>query len=89
VNASPAVSPWQAPDVVVLFVLNMLGAVVILAGAFWARGLTDVQRQFPAANLAVAGLLVAGFGNITWLLTGRRAVSHRRRRLLVDEPLQD
>jgi hypothetical protein len=73
----------------VLFVLNMLGAVVILAGAFWADGLDEVNRQFPAANLSVAGLLVAGFGNITWLLSGRRSVSLRRGRLLVDEPLPE
>ena len=86
-NTSP--SPWHAPDIAVLFFLNAVGAVVILAGAFWARGLDEVPRQFPAVNLSVAGLLVAGFGNISWLLTGRRAVSHRRRRLLVDEPLPE
>ncbi|HWB36167.1 MAG TPA: hypothetical protein VHA75_09095 [Rugosimonospora sp.] len=80
-------SPWQAPDVAVLFVLNAVGAAVIVAGALWAGGLDEVPRQFPAANLSVAGLLVAGFGNVTWLLSGRRAVSQRRRRLLADEPM--
>lgn len=85
-NGSRAIAPWHAPDVLVLVVLNLLGGVVILAGALWARGLDEVPRQFPAANLSVAGLLVAGFGNVVWLLTGRRAISHRRRRLLVDEP---
>ncbi|HVW34577.1 MAG TPA: hypothetical protein VHL53_18745 [Acidimicrobiia bacterium] len=79
-------SPWQSPDVVVLAALNTLGAVVIVAGALWARNFDDVSRQFPAANLSVAGLLLAGFGNVAWLLTGRRAMAKRRGRLLVDEP---
>ena len=82
-------SPWQSPDVVVLAALNALGAIVIVAGAVWTRNFDDVSRQFPAANLSVAGLLIAGFGNIAWLLTGRRAVAQRRVRLLADEPVPD
>lgn len=88
-NARAAGSPWQGPDFVVAVGLNVLGAVVILTGAVWADGLDEVTRQFPAANLSVAGLLVAGFGNIAWLLSGRRAVSRRRGRVLVDDSPSD
>jgi hypothetical protein len=56
-------------------------------GWYLASGEIKYSRQIGPANLAVAGLLVAGAGHVAYLMRGRRAVGERRRRLLGDPTL--
>jgi hypothetical protein len=58
----------------VLTVLNAVGLFTIVTGWAWASGETAFDDQFPAANLAIAGLMVALAGNLAWLFAGRRAL---------------
>jgi hypothetical protein len=81
--------PWTGRDLVVVVGLNLLGLTAILLGSVWSSGRTLLADQFPATNLTVVGLIVAGAGNITWLLSGRRAVGRARVALFgprVDNP---
>ena len=74
--------PWTRRDVIVVVALNVAGLAVIVAGWAWASGRTVLADQFPATDLAVIGLIVAGAGNIAWLLANRRAIGRARRSLL-------
>jgi hypothetical protein len=78
---------WSAEDWVrwALFVAG--GLVLWLVGWYLASGEINYSRQIGPANLAVAGLLVAGAGHVWCLMRGRRAIGERRRRLLGDPAL--
>ena len=71
-DAAPA--PWSGRDRLVLAVLNTVGLVTIVTGWLWASGETVFDDQFPATNLAIAGLMMALAGNLAWLFAGRRAL---------------
>lgn len=71
-------APWNRRDRLVVAVLNAAGFAAILGGWAWASDQTIIGDQFPAANLTVVGLIVAGAGNISWLLSGRRAVGRAK-----------
>jgi hypothetical protein len=75
-NAASA--PWSRRDLLRAAVLNALGLAAILGGWIWASGRNLLGDQFPAANLTVVGLILAGAGNISWLLSGRRAVGRAK-----------
>jgi hypothetical protein len=62
----------------VVFGLNLLGLAAIVGGWLWASDRGLLGDQFPAANLAVVGLIVAGAGNISWLLSGRRTIGRAK-----------
>ena len=70
--------PWAGRAFVVVVVLNLVGAGAIIGGWLWASGRTVLADQFPGANLTVVGLVVAGGGNISWLLSGRRAIGQAK-----------
>ena len=59
---------------------------VFLIGAAWwgVSGTAALDAQVGWANVGVLGVVAAGAGNVNWLLSGRRAVGERRRRLLAD-----
>jgi hypothetical protein len=71
-------APWGRRDLVTVAVLNLIGLGLIVGGWLWASDRTLVADQFPAANLTVIGLVVAGAGNVSWLLSGRRAVGRAK-----------
>jgi hypothetical protein len=53
-----------------------------LVGWYLAAGETNYNRQIGSANLAVAGLLLAGAGHVWCIMKGRRAIGERRRQLI-------
>jgi hypothetical protein len=59
--------------------LNAVGLALLVAGWSMASGRLLFHDQVSGANVAIAGIIVAGVGNGVWLLTGRRAVGLRRR----------
>ena len=70
--------PWHAGDVSSLATLNAVGLALLVTGWFMASGQLLFHNQVAGANVAVAGVIVAGVGNGVWLVTGRRAVGMRR-----------
>ena len=62
-----------------LLTLNAVGLALVVAGWYVAAGRLLFHDQVSGANVAVAGVIVAGVGNGLWLLTGRRALGLRRR----------
>jgi hypothetical protein len=62
-------------------VLNVIGAVAIVGGWLWASGRTVLEDQYPATALTVGGLVVAGLGNLAWLLAARRSMAVVKRTL--------
>jgi len=77
----PAI-PWRTVDLIVLYAANVIGAVLLLAAWLAASGSVSPDGQVPWLNLALAGIIVAGSGNVVWLLAGRRRVGTLRRSLL-------
>jgi len=73
--------PWRLGDAMSLVTLNAVGIGLVLTGWYVAAGRLLFHDQVSGANVAIAGIIVAGVGNGVWLLTGRRAVGLRRRTL--------
>jgi hypothetical protein len=73
--------PWRLGDALSVLTLNAIGLVLVLTGWYVAAGRLLFHDQVVGANVAVAGIIVAGAGNGMWLLTGRRALGLRRRNL--------
>jgi len=76
--SAPA-SPWRLGEAMSMVTLNAVGFVLVVAGWSVAAGRLLFHDQVSGANVAIAGIIVAGVGNGVWLLTGRRAVGLRRR----------
>ncbi len=70
--------PWRLGDAMSLVTLNAVGIALLVTGWFMAGGRLLFHDQVSGANVAIAGIIVAGVGNAVWLLTGRRAVGLRR-----------
>src|SRR5580698_6984753 len=79
---------WGPDDLLRWAFAIFAGAIVI--GVAWYVGAGDVSlnKQIGPTDAAVAGLLLSGLGNATWLLRGRRAVGERRQALLPDPRAQ-
>ena len=73
--------PWTGRDLTVVVVLNVVGLAAIVAGWRCASGATVLADQFPATNLTVVGLIVAGAGNVAWLVSVRRTLGQAKRAL--------
>jgi len=58
------------------------GLALMISGWVQLSGGSSVDAQIPWLNVAVSGLLLAGFGNTLWLLRGRRSVADLRTSLL-------
>lgn len=74
-----SVRPWRHGDALSLLTLNAVGLVLVLTGWYVAAGRLLLHDQVAGANIAVAGIIVAGAGNAVWLVAGRRALGLRRR----------
>lgn len=79
--ARPSV-PWRPADATRLFLLNGVGAFVVLLAWVGCGGTARLSHQFAWTSLGVVGFLTAAVGNGLWLLTGRRMVGVRLRQLL-------
>src|SRR5206468_3216106 len=89
VNTSPAVSrslPWRLGDLVTLWVPLVAGAVILLMSWWGASATATLSTQIFWLDVGVAGVIVTGVGVVFWLVTGRRAIGERRRRLLPNVP---
>ncbi len=61
-----------------------LGGIVVAVSWYVCAGDVSFSQQIGPTDAAVAGLLLAGIGNVGWLLRGRRILGERRRVLLPD-----
>jgi hypothetical protein len=85
--AVPTHSPlWSKRDEFVLGVVLAVGAVLVLAGWFFAAGRADAGDQLVFVSLALIGALVGLAGTIGWVVRGRRLISIRRGLLLGSPP---
>ncbi len=73
---------WGSDDLLRWAFTIFAGAVVIGVAWYICAGDVSLNQQIGPTDVAVAGLLLSGLGNATWLLRGRRAVGERRRVLL-------
>jgi hypothetical protein len=74
--------PWRVADVMRFYVTTLL-AVMVIAIAWWAAsGTANVSTQSAWTAVAIGGLIIAGTGNVFWLLAGRTIVAVRRRQLV-------
>lgn len=77
-------SLWQAENLLRWAVTAGLGGILIAVAWYVAAGEATFSQQVGPIDLALAGLLVSGVGNLAWLVRGRRALGERRRLLLPD-----
>ncbi|MEW6471168.1 MAG: hypothetical protein AB1679_02770 [Actinomycetota bacterium] len=85
--AVPSHAPlWSRRDATVVGVVLALGAVLVLAGWFFAAGRADAGDQLVFVSLALVGALVGVTAVIAWVVRGRRAISTRRTLLLGTPP---
>jgi hypothetical protein len=75
-------SPWSADQA--LRVVGLVGAGAVMCVVAWVvtSGQANFGDQVGWVSLAVGGLVVAFFGQASWLLNGRRAVGERSMLLL-------
>jgi hypothetical protein len=84
VDGSPV--PWRIGHLVVVYVVNLTGLLLIVVAWIEVSGQLTLRAQIPWVDVGVAGIIVAGAGNVLWMLTGRRAVGEMRRGLTVHLP---
>ena len=78
-------SPWSPADALRWVVVGAIGHLAVAAGWWLAANEERLDDQVLWGSVAVAGLAVAGYADITWLLQGRFAILRRRERLLPAE----
>jgi hypothetical protein len=85
--AVPSHTPlWSRRDEAVVGVVLAVGAVLVLAGWFFAAGRADAGDQLVFVSLALIGSLVGLAATIGWVVRGRRQIGIRRRLLLGSPP---
>src|SRR5437764_15138 len=80
--------PWQVGDLLTLWFFSAAGALLLFMAWWGASGTPRQSREILWLDVGVIGLLIFGTGAVIWLLTGRRAVGHRRRALLADADMR-
>ena len=82
--------PWRLANVVALYVATVAGGALLVLSWYGASGTARLGTGIAWANVGALGLVVAGTGNVVWLLYGHRAVRARQRALIERAaPLQD
>lgn len=76
---------WEPSALGRTTVLIAVGLLVWFVGWYQVAGKANSSEQTGPLNVAVLGVLLAGIGQLCWVLDGRRAVG-RRRRELIGEP---
>ena len=74
--------PWSPDHMTRVIAANLLGAALILAGAYQATAAADVRTRLSWLNFAIAGAILAGAANALWLQRARRVVGDERAALL-------
>jgi hypothetical protein len=74
--------PWRIGDLWALWVPLVAGAVLLLLSWWGTSATVNLSTQIVWLNVGVCGVMVGGAGIVVWLMTGRRAIGERRRRLL-------
>jgi hypothetical protein len=75
---------WSVEDLLRWVITVGLGGIVVAVAWYVAAGEATFSQQVGPIDAALAGLVLTGLGNVTWLLHGRRALGERRRLLLPD-----
>ena len=78
--------PWTADEAMRLAGMVGAGAVVCTIAWVVASSQASVGSQTAMVSLGVGGLVLAMFGQASWLLRGRRAIGARTRHLLGEGP---
>jgi hypothetical protein len=78
---------WGAEDLLRWVITVGLGGIAVAVSWYVCAGDLQFSQQVGPIDAAMAGLLLAGVGNLAWLLHGRRALGERRRALLADVTL--
>lgn len=71
--------PWRLGDILVVYAMLVIGAVVVFVAWWGTSGTADVSAQQMWVNVGVVGVAIVGCGNGVWLLTGMRALGEKRR----------
>jgi hypothetical protein len=88
-RAPRSASLWRPEDLLRWGAAVGLGSIVVAVAWYICAGEVSFSSQVGPTDAAVAGLLVAGIGNVGWLLKGRRALGERRSALLPDVRVLD
>jgi hypothetical protein len=75
--------PWTLTDAAVLLVAEAAGLAAILVAWYGTSGQFTPNRQTAWVAGGVAGIILAGAGNATWLIRARRRIGQRRTRALL------
>jgi hypothetical protein len=75
---------WSAEDVTRGVLVLAAGGIIIAVSWYVCSGDASFNHQIGPLDAAVSGMLLAGLGNLMWLMRGRRVVGERRRALLPD-----
>lgn len=78
----PAVGLWSSEDLLRWLATSTAGLSVWAVGCYLASGQAHYSSQIGPADLAIAGTVLYGLGNVFWILRGMRALNSRRRDVL-------
>jgi hypothetical protein len=78
--------PWSSEHVLRIVAMNGSAAAAIIVASAMVLQRSTLAEQLIPFNVAVAALVLAGYGNGNWILRGRRAVGLRCWALLTDTP---
>jgi hypothetical protein len=76
--------PWRIGDLLALWVPLVAGGVMLIMAWWGSSSTAKLSDQVFWLDVGVAGVIVAGVGIVLWLITGRRAIGERRKRLMPD-----
>jgi hypothetical protein len=74
--------PWTADDLVRWMTVSALSTALVVVGWYLAAGEANDSDQIVPLNVAIAGVVLGGVANLTWLLRGWHAVGERRKALI-------
>jgi len=77
-------SPVRGPDLLGPVVCNLAGILMVAVAWVAASGQPAFGSQLPYANLGAAGAVLAGAGNVVYLVGARRLLRRRMGRLAAD-----
>jgi hypothetical protein len=66
---------------VILYVANVVGSVLLVVAWLRASGAASLAAQVVWLDIGVAAVIVAGVGNVAWVVSARRAIVASRRRI--------
>jgi hypothetical protein len=79
-----AMSPWAPAETMRLATVSILGVLLVCLGWWAAHREVALGRQVRWATLAVSGLIICGYGIVSWLMRAHWSIMQRRESLLPD-----